>query len=174
MILTSCCLLPLIIVNSTPVFFTLSTFTRVFWNNFYYFKSARETCASICYLPLFSSSNYLNTLARLIYQSRLFQHGSIRPTNFISWLKIFLKKGGLPQLLFDRLSTESNNEKSYQYLMVTVTAVSRPQTRPIIGPFVLFQTTIILKTGLSVRPKSVGPSQFTITGENSRSAVTEN
>ena len=110
MMSSSWSLLPAITVNSTPVFFTSATFVCGFWNNFYFFKSTQETCATIYYFPLFSSSKYLNALARLMYQSRLFQHGLIRPTEFLSCLKIFLKKVSLSQLLFDRLSTESNNE----------------------------------------------------------------
>ena len=62
----------------------------------------------VYYPPLFSSSKYFNALAYLMYQSRLFQLGPIRPTDFISCLNIFLKKVSLSQLLLDRLSTESN------------------------------------------------------------------
>ena len=60
------------------------------------------------YPPLFSSPKYLHALARLMYQSRLFQYGLIRPTDFISCLIIFLKKVILLQLLFER--PENNNE----------------------------------------------------------------
>ena len=117
MMSTSWFLLPTIMVNSTPVFFTSATFVCGFWNNFYYFKSTWETCAIVYYLPLFSSSKYLNALARLMYQSRLFQHGLIRPIDFISRLKIFLKKVSLLQLLFGRLSqSKSNKRKNYCYL----------------------------------------------------------
>ena len=95
--------------NSTPVFFTLITFVWVFWNNFYYFKSTQETYPTVYYHPLFCSSKYLNTLARLIYQSKTFQHGLIRPTDFISCLNIFSEISEYLVLLFNRLSIKSNN-----------------------------------------------------------------
>mmetsp|Transcript_3715 Transcript_3715/g.4124 ORF Transcript_3715/g.4124 Transcript_3715/m.4124 type:complete len:188 (+) Transcript_3715:158-721(+) len=111
MMSSSWSVLPTIMVNSTPFFFTSATFVCGFWNNFYYFKSTQETCATVYYLPLFSSSKYLNALARLMYQSRLFQHGLIRPIDFISRLKIFLKKVSLPQLLFERSESKNNKKK---------------------------------------------------------------
>ena len=64
---TSWCLSNAIIINSTPVFFTSSTFVCGFWNIFFYFKSTQESCAHVYYFPSISSK-YLNALVmRIMY-----------------------------------------------------------------------------------------------------------
>ena len=115
---TSWFLFPVIMVNSTPVFFTLTTFVCGFWNNFYYFKSTRKTCAYVYYFSSISSK-YLNVLAiRIMYHQTdrtSFLYGLTWPSlgqcDFMRRLKLFRKKVSLSQLLFDRYTESKNNKK---------------------------------------------------------------
>ena len=104
MMSSSWSVLPAIMVNSTPVFFTSSTFGCVFWINF---QGPQETCARFYFCPSLSSKN-LNALAmRIMYHKTdqtSFLYGLTRPSlgqcDSMLRLKLFLKKLGLSQPSF--------------------------------------------------------------------------
>jgi len=118
-----------------------------------------------------SASKYLNTLAMgIMYHQKSFLYGLTRPSlgqcDFMRRLKLFLKKIFSCSSLLTELLEVIIMKRSYCYwLTMTVpTAASRPLTPPIIEPLASStQTMIILTAGLSVRPKSVEPSQFITT-----------
>jgi len=119
-------LLPAIMVNSTTVFFTSATFVCGFWNNLFYFKSTRETCAHVYFFP-FLSSKHLNALAmRIMYHKTdqtSFLYGLSRPSlgrrDSMPRLKLFLKKVGLSQPSFSayRYIRSENNKKKLLLLL---------------------------------------------------------
>ena len=122
MLSSSWSLLPAITVNSTPVFFTSATFVCGFWNNYFYFKSTRETCANVYFFPSLSSKN-LNALAmRIMYHKTdqtSFLYGLTRPSlgrfGSMPRLKLFLKKVGLSQPSFRAyryIGSENNKKKA--------------------------------------------------------------
>ena len=123
---TSWCLLNAITVNSTTVFFTSATFVCGFWNNLFYFKSTRETCAHVYFFP-FLSSKHLNALAmRIMYHQTdqtSFLYGLTRPSlgrfGSMPCLKLLLEKVGLSQPSFRayRYIGSENNKKKLLLLL---------------------------------------------------------
>ena len=100
MMSTSWCLSNSIIVNSTPVFFTSSTFMCGFWISF---QGSQET-ARFYFFPSILFSKYLNAPARLMYHKKSFVYGLTRPSlgqcDPKLRLKLFLKKVSLSQPSF--------------------------------------------------------------------------
>ena len=105
-------------VNSTPVFFTSTTFVCGFWNIFFYFKSTRETCAHVYFFPSLFSKNLNGLAMRIMYHKTdqtSFLYGLTRPAlgqcDFLRRLKLFLEKGSLLQPSFCEYIESENNKK---------------------------------------------------------------
>ena len=115
MMSSSWSVLPAIMVNAAPVFFTSSTFGCGFWINF---QGPQETCARFYFFPSISSK-HLNALAiRIMYHKTdqtSFLYGLTRPSlgrcDPMLRLKLFLKKVGLSQPSFRAYRSKNNKKK---------------------------------------------------------------
>jgi len=121
MMSSSWSVLPAIMVNSAPVFFTSSTFACGFWINF---QGPQETCARFYFFPSIYFKN-LHALARLTYHKTdqtSFSYGLIRPylgrCDSMLRLKLFLKKVGLSQPSFRVIFEREKNKKKKLLLLL--------------------------------------------------------